>query len=273
MATEAYDKSPVYSKLGPLGRAGLAWECLRRNREYQDAYRSLVNKTDASDEMEERWGISFPGDPDLPADRAEIFWNYRDSPATVVLQPAEKDFPGAPRIGGSGLKLVSSRRGRCYEYLLLEGERDPVAVMLRPGVGAATPLAAYIEYDGDYQTRCRAARDFLRAVSGLGPCADADDLAVTERRNVILSLWAADLRRTGLPHRKIAMEIFGRENVPSGAHWRRHRLCGLMFRLIQRGNDLIEGDYRDLLRKRRRTRRRHTADAGPSARVRHPARS
>lgn len=252
---EVYEKSPIYSPLGSLGRAGLAWECLRRNLKYQSDYRRLVNKTEASEQIAERWGISFPGDPDLSADLADIFWDPRTCPLTVVFEAAPNDFPGALRIGNMPT-LGTSRRGVWGEYLVVKGERHPVSVLLRPGVGAATPLAACIPMDDDYDTRCHAVGALLRAVSGLEPCGDAGELAIADRRRTILSLWAVDLQRAGLSLRAIAAEIFGKENVPSGGAWGTHRLCGYTFRLVYHGNDLIEGEeFRDLLRRRRRPRR------------------
>ena len=253
MTKELYDKSAVYSGLGRLGRTGLAWECMRRNSEYRSHYRSLPNKTDADKELSERWGLSFPSDPDLPAALAGVIWDPHVNPATVFVGPVPEDFPGAFRIGM--LKPVLSRRGSRGEHLLVEGARDPVPVMLLPGVDDATPLGVVIAPDGDFETRIAAARGLWRLMNGLKPCTDADDLARAQRRNVILAIWAADLRRGGFSIRQTAVAIFGEAKVPSGREWRSHRLYGLTMRLIDRGIKLIEGGYRDLLRKKRRLRR------------------
>jgi hypothetical protein len=56
-------RSPeAYSKLQNADPTGLAWECLRRNPEYQKNYRALENPLDAApDEFRTNWGLSFRG--------------------------------------------------------------------------------------------------------------------------------------------------------------------------------------------------------------------
>jgi hypothetical protein len=52
----------AYSKLQNADPTGLAWECLRRNPEYQNQYRSLANSSGgAPAEFREKWGLSFRG--------------------------------------------------------------------------------------------------------------------------------------------------------------------------------------------------------------------
>lgn len=54
-----------YDYLGALTPEGLAWECLRRNDQYQEEYRRLVSpREDASPltpAQQERWGLRFRG--------------------------------------------------------------------------------------------------------------------------------------------------------------------------------------------------------------------
>ena len=56
-------RSPeAYSKLQNADPTGLAWECLRRNAEYQKQYRSLANPSGgAPARFREKWGLSFRG--------------------------------------------------------------------------------------------------------------------------------------------------------------------------------------------------------------------
>jgi hypothetical protein len=56
-------RSPeAYSKLQNADLTGLAWECLRRNPEYQKHYRALANPRDgAPAEFRRKWGLSFRG--------------------------------------------------------------------------------------------------------------------------------------------------------------------------------------------------------------------
>jgi len=53
----------AYAYLDDLGSTALAWEFLRRNCEYEQAWRSVAGEGDLSPEMPEplaqRWGLRF----------------------------------------------------------------------------------------------------------------------------------------------------------------------------------------------------------------------
>lgn len=255
MGREYYERSAVYSVLARLGRAGLAWECLRRNARYQDDYRALANKGDADKQLSERWGIRFPGDPDLAAERAGVMWESRLNPATVFVGPVPEDFPGACRI--EMLKPVVARRGDRGEFLLIKCDGgDPVPIVLLAGADDTVAVAAIIGFGDEFESRAGAARSVGRAMSGMKPYASVDDLTAAQRRHVVLALWAVDLHRSGLTVRQIAREIFGESQVPSGREWSGHPLYGQTMRLVARGAKLVEGGgYLSLLRKARRPRR------------------
>lgn len=49
-----------YSKVQNADMAGVAWECLRRNPDYQQHYRALANPLDgAPSSFRQKWGLSF----------------------------------------------------------------------------------------------------------------------------------------------------------------------------------------------------------------------
>ena len=54
-----------YDFFDTLPIEGLAWECLRRYRPYQDDYASLVDAGAETqplpDDRQQRWGLRFPG--------------------------------------------------------------------------------------------------------------------------------------------------------------------------------------------------------------------
>ena len=54
-------RSPeAYSNVQNADPTGFAWEWLRRNPEYQDGYRTLVNPLNAAPaEFRSNWGLSF----------------------------------------------------------------------------------------------------------------------------------------------------------------------------------------------------------------------
>ena len=56
------ERSP-YDFFDTLTVEGLAWECLRRHKPYQDAYRKLAREDRASeplsDDLQQKWGLRF----------------------------------------------------------------------------------------------------------------------------------------------------------------------------------------------------------------------
>jgi len=73
--TSQWRDQQSYDLFDALEIEGLAWECLRRDTEYQSYYRSLsAAKSDAEPldrEAERRWGLRFPGTAKLVRLEAE----------------------------------------------------------------------------------------------------------------------------------------------------------------------------------------------------------
>ncbi|WGD29702.1 DUF6499 domain-containing protein [Ancylobacter sp. WKF20] len=96
--TSRWRDSRTYDYFDDLSVEGLAWECLRRDPSYQQAYRDLVNADRATAplpaEVEHRWGLRFrgqslaPRDPSarplVPADQPGRHHPYRASRPTAA---------------------------------------------------------------------------------------------------------------------------------------------------------------------------------------------
>lgn len=66
MSDEDWRSEERYARLGALSPAELAWEFLRRNPDYQKAFRTWIEVGSAGTQGAEdapwsRWGLSFPG--------------------------------------------------------------------------------------------------------------------------------------------------------------------------------------------------------------------
>lgn len=61
-----WEQTRRYDYLDDLPMNGLAWECLRRNRSYQDDYRDLLQAgaEERRDRLREYWGLQFRGAPE-----------------------------------------------------------------------------------------------------------------------------------------------------------------------------------------------------------------
>lgn len=65
--TSRWRIASTYNFVDHVGADDLAWECLRRNRDYQKEYATLTRRGALShpmpEEMERRWGLRFRGLP------------------------------------------------------------------------------------------------------------------------------------------------------------------------------------------------------------------
>lgn len=65
--TSRWEATPAYDFMDDLGAGDLAWECLRRNGNYQKDYSGLLKSTKADQplpqEMRHRWGLRFRRPP------------------------------------------------------------------------------------------------------------------------------------------------------------------------------------------------------------------
>ena len=63
--TSRWRDDSAYDYLDNIPASGMAWECLRRNRDYQKDYALTYNRTRdikaAEERLMRRWGLRFPG--------------------------------------------------------------------------------------------------------------------------------------------------------------------------------------------------------------------
>jgi hypothetical protein len=246
----------TYSYLDNLGSPAFAWEFLRRNSEYQAAYRLSVSNDDAaletSEQVAQKWGLHFMADPDLRADRAHVMWLPHLNPAVVVVAPAPDEFTEARSI--SELRPAISRRVANGEHWLLDKGGDALPVALFDGGDTARPAAIVIPLDSSFSMRMKAAHCFGNVMAGGAPGRAPDALTARQRRRLQLILRGLDGSLARCSCREIAEVLFGPNSIPTGPGWNSHGLRGRTRRLCKRGLDLMHGEYRDLLRDPRQFR-------------------
>lgn len=63
--TSQWRREPAYEHFDTIPASGLAWECLRRNRDYQKDYALSLEQTGNLQRVHQRlmrrWGLRFPG--------------------------------------------------------------------------------------------------------------------------------------------------------------------------------------------------------------------
>jgi hypothetical protein len=245
----------TYSYLDNLGAMAFAWEYLRRNSAYQDAYKLIASNDDAapetSEQMAQQWGLHFMADPGLRADLAHIVWLPHLNPATVVVAPAPHEFPDARPIE---MTPAFSHRLANGEHWFLDQGGDALPVALIGGADAVRPAAIMSPPDSNFAMRMEAAYCLHNAMSCGTPGRAPGALTAQQRHRLRLILRALDGKSAKYSEREIAIVLFGPNSVPSGSAWYDCPERGQTRRLCGRGKEPMNGGYHKLLRSPRRFR-------------------
>lgn len=94
---ESWRSEAAYEYIDTLAPGDLAWEFLRRNPDYRNAYQQLVSIGRLTEEVAqhfaEQWGCDFAADPRTSALIQPIFWTPQVDPATLPFT----DGPTLPK--------------------------------------------------------------------------------------------------------------------------------------------------------------------------------
>jgi len=219
----------------PLTVPSLCWEFLRRNRTYQEHFQSV---TCGAANLDRRWGLAAPADPQLPADRARVVWRADVAPALVVPME-ERSFGQAKALPGSVDGPVAAEDGR---YLRLP---SGLQVQLRGDATPAGPLVVVVSYDRDFNLRVRAVDALRRAESTDTP--PRSRFSADQRARLARTLFALDASLQAQSYREIAAGLFGEDNR-ADEDFKTSTLRDVTIRLVRRGKSLMAGGYLKLLR-------------------------
>jgi hypothetical protein len=232
-----------------LGATAFAWEFLRREPTYQADYQSMVSAGATASEMSERVahrGLECAVDPSLRADCAPVAWQPDLDPTTVVVAPAPDRFAKARSI--SELTPAFSCCSADGEHWLLGQGSGALSVKLIDGANATGPSAVVIPFDSSFNMRLEAALCLGNAMANGTPGRAPETLTAQQRSRLKLILRSLDGWLADCSYREIAKVLFGPDSVPAGRAWASSELLGQTKRLCNRGRDLMNGAYLDLLR-------------------------
>jgi hypothetical protein len=244
-----------YAYVNSLPASGCAWEFLRRNPDYQRAWRAMSSEphpSDAESAGAAAWGLVRFESPERDARSANVFWHLTVNREVLpVMASRAEHLEQAAKIPLTQLQCrVTSQTGRDGEQHILFAEvgrslqlevhglpslenlRLTTEIMLPPRLAAARVQALKRFSDVITHGRLRA---FLYP-----PDKRASRLARL--------LQVLDGRNARAPYRDIALAIFGEERVSAdwrdpGAHLRDH-----LRRAFRSGRELMMGGYRRLLK-------------------------
>lgn len=194
-------------------------------------------------------GCTVLEDPGKSGAETLVFWGPEVLPVLVRLSPAPRTYAGPgtgldPWWGMSRQAIFHTAEG--FHVALAEGPRERrfwIEGKRLPGRG--TPLRALIALNGNLDAQVAALRRFHDSVTN--PAAPPD-LTPYQTRMLIRTLQALDAHLDGASIRQTAEALFGAERVK--ADWYRDTPLRDQVRyLIRRGRYLMEGGYRELLRR------------------------
>jgi hypothetical protein len=231
----------VESLAGPL----LAWEFLRRNPAYRNAW--LLHDPADTETARRDWGLLLFVDPAVDGRAANPIW-CPDPPTTLRLIPATGARDGVKLydldIDRSALHAVRDEAGT---YLTALVGQNACKVHIADGLSPQDSFAIAINADAHAQQRAAAADRFIRDLghrsTGSKKRKSPPNRAARFHASVLQALEGA---AAGASHREIAVAIHGdrwvsRRWTPDG------ELRASIRYFLKRGAQLVGGDYRRLI--------------------------
>lgn len=233
----SWQPSAAYLYVLHLDAPGIAWEFLRRNPQYRNAWQGADQDT--------HWGLSFTEDPALDARQARPVWCIGQRPVVRLIPHIDPDAQSFD------LWAIPGRKSLTHEgqHLWLQGTsgRELVRLTLSPDMRNGEPFA----YALPAGAQTKQYRFTLETALGLLQGKRANTATALNRppRSATIhmrALQALDGTLAGATQRDIAVALFGNERVDE--QWSPDSELRAQVRyLVQRGRELMEGGYRDLL--------------------------
>jgi len=239
-SAESWYPTAAYLYVLHLDGLALAWEYLRRHRNYRLDWLRCHRRPQAARDAAYRWGLRLLEDPALDARDAHPAW-LPGHAGMVQLYPDEDPPPDAAAFAfwripghkqlihdGKRLVLVARWPGRCLRFALTPGLEDGMAVAYAARPGAAAPP-----------------HGFADSVAQASPLAVARPRPTLAALLELHTLQALDAALAGASLREVAEGLFGADAV--AADWHADGdLRARVRRLVRRGDALMRGGYRRL---------------------------
>lgn len=241
-AYDFYDAIPV---------EGIAWECLRRDLAYQARFSDLVKenavRAPLREDVQRRWGLRFPGRPQLSILDQPVIWSYHVNPGTVLVGEMPGILPPLPRPVSLDLPVEAEAEEGRYGVV---GKDGPVPFLQLRGGSADGSLAILLPLDDDLPGRIEAIQRFWQMLKARPVLRDTR-LTPYQRQRFRLMMQAADGRSAGASYREIGIALYGERRVLDDP-WKTSPLRAAVITLVRNASALIGGGYLGLLRHRRK---------------------
>ncbi|WP_161138517.1 DNA -binding domain-containing protein [Propylenella binzhouense] len=179
-----------------------------------------------------------------------MFWSPETDPGTVILG-AWQAISTVDSIVAPAIDAETSHTDSDGGVSLTLGRGLlSIHVLLLPGIAPGQRVIALLPLGTDGLDRIEAIARLWRMAHSLRLLPDAR-ITVQQRRRLRRMLQAVDGHSEGASYRQIAEAIYGQSRV-SETPWKTSALRDATIDLVKDGLALIAGDYRSLLKRRRR---------------------
>ena len=245
----------AYDALHHADRSELAWEWLRRDPGYCQAFRHHLEHVSAEAAAAlVRWGLHAWVQPALTAREARPVWRADIHPqvlkARSVASAADADSFDLARWASIATLIVD---GQTSHLLLNDGHHalrlDVDGEPLTAGpVRLHFALNGFASLSAPLSTLLR-----LRQMMKTGAIGKPSAISPFRRARDVLLLRAWDGHRTGASQREIGRALFGEERVDQEWDGHSDSLRSRVRRLVRDARAMARGGYRVLLRRDRRS--------------------
>lgn len=235
-----------YAFVKALPSDGCAWEFLRRNPNYQKAWRAFCSQGNPLSEANPRatvLGLVSFESPERDARSARLFWTPASLPSVIPLisLPAELADPNRkqntisfePMLAQYGPARLIQQRGVQFRLHILDGSVERASCVVLP-------------LDQHFAIRAAAAIRLWRCLTGRSLRRDLAEMPIARRERLVLALRALDGRLEQASYRDIGAALFGGNRMPARG-WKTHDIRDRTVRLARLGFSLMAGGYRRLL--------------------------
>ncbi len=238
MLPEAADwmDASAYDYWDDLAPEGLAWEFLRRNRDYQRAFADAIANPDD-------WGLRRLIDPCFTALDAAIHWRPGISTAEILLASPPLPAP-SPDTLSIAFPIPETEQDRHGLFGVIGPAGAEVHISYLGDQVPNGPLCIVVPLDAHLADRIAALARLRRIVEG--EAVPDHRLTPDKRRRLRAMARAHDGRRAGATQRQIANAFFGMERI-AAENWKTSSLRYTVARLLTDAQSLTSGGYRTLL--------------------------
>lgn len=248
-----------------------AWEFLRRNQNYRADYRAKASKLPRSSVLPSgshliigerryraarKWGLLFFANPNLPADKAALFWKpsllSATIPVTLRTLDEERELGRLAHCPEEDLIILSEICCQRYIFESINGSRHVVLAPRRYWIqlycDSTHPLGdkvlIYLRLEGSHHAfkRLSSFQQLLRLHKSSG----RDVSSIGYRRNISPlsnAITALDIKESGGSYSDISRAI----NDPKVIETQKAAAKQKAVRALQRGELYRDGKYRELL--------------------------